>query len=238
MPDAHRHIVPLKKDDVSALFSPTIIIPAAEINYQTKTWGAKSLIPIRGKYLIEHQIETILSVYPKADIILIVGQSAERIINYLYKKYRIRFIHNRDYESKNVIYSLSLGLQASIRQNVMIIYGDLFFNREAICIIKKKSTILIDNQNQIKEDEVGIVKGYNLVTNFSYGWDIKWGQIIYLTGNELSLFIHYCFQKENENLFCYEVFNKIISDGGKIEYIQPQNYRIRKIVHPSDLEKI
>jgi GTP:adenosylcobinamide-phosphate guanylyltransferase len=235
MHPAHRNILPIKCTDYST-FSPTVIIPAAETNYQTRIWGAKSLIPVGGKYLIEHQIETILSVYPKADIILVVGPSIERIVNYLYRKYKIRFVHNKDYETKNVVHSLSLGLQASTRDNIMIVYGDLYFNKNAICIVGKKSTALIDNKDQILKDEVGIVKAYNLITNFGYEWTVKWGQIVYLIGNELSSFISYSLQKENENLFCYEILNKVIGSGGKLYWIEEPNAQIRKIVHPSHLE--
>jgi choline kinase len=208
-----RRLIPGKNTELS------VIIPAAGVGKRMKSKDAKSLIEIdNGTSLIERQLQIIWSTYPKSDVLLVIGYKAEKVREAL-KDYPVRFIYNPIYETTNVAFSISLALQASISETCLLVYGDLIFNEDAIgTITDGKSKILIDSNNHINDDEVGLIidEDYQ-VTNFAFGLEKKWSQIAFLKGLELDLFKKACYKEDASKWFGYEALNEIINNGGELK---------------------
>tara|TARA_R110000824_G_scaffold23260_15_gene83811 strand:- start:4480 stop:5229 length:750 start_codon:yes stop_codon:yes gene_type:complete len=218
---------------------PDIIIPAAGMGYRMKSYGAKALINIYDDTcIIERQIELLWSVYPKSEIFITIGFEAEKIKKRL-ENYPIRFIHNPIHETTNVLCSLGLAAEATLSQEIIIVYGDLIFNENTIKNLKGSSKIVVDKGSSfLRKSEVGVIVGENGVTNFSFGLDDKWAQIACLTGKELDIFKQISTKEQTRQWFGYEALNYIIENGGKIDYVTPKSMKIFEIDTPKDLEKI
>lgn len=224
-----------KSDELS------IVIPAAGMGHRMKSYGPKALIPINTDddlTIIERQLGLLWSFYPDAEIFIVVGFECDKIRKHL-RDYPVRFIHNPIHEKTNVLYSIGLGIQATISDEVMVVYGDLIFNEHAIKNLRGScSKVIIENEGFLKKGEVGVVVHEGSVTNFSFGLDTKWGQIVYLTGKELELFKQVSTKSETSQWLGYEGLNYVLDNGGTIECVAPRKMELVEIDVTKDLERI
>lgn len=214
------------------------IIPAAGAGHRMKSYGPKALIQVgKNITLIERQIKNILSVYPGSEIIISVGFEADRIIQSL-SKYKVRFVLNPIYDKTNVLYSLGLALRATISEEVLVVYGDLVFNKHAIKNIRGVSKLIAEDKGMFSKNEVGLTIQNKRVTNLSFGLDTKWAQIAYITGKELNLFKDISMRKDTSQWFGYEGLNYVIDNGGELNAVKPKLMDIFEIDRIKDLKKI
>lgn len=236
MANAKRHIAPSKlpkKDE-----RLTIIIPAAGIGKRMKSRGPKALLPINhGMSILEMQIRTLNRVYPNAEILVVVGFEHHKIRKHVWNQFPVRIIRNSKYQETNVTYSVSLALDAALPGSIMIIHGDLVFDKAAISgLAGKCSSLLIDNDN-LEDEEVGILQRDGVVYNLAYGLSQKWVQMAYLTGRELNLFRNTCFNYEMSNQwFLHETINYVIDKGGKFIAYEPK-MKLVEVDKYDDLKK-
>ena len=65
----------------------------------------------------------------------------------------------------------------------------------------------------------------------------KWGQILYLTSKELTLFKKLLLNKYNDKKFCFEIVNQVINQGGKFKCIVNDKIKTKDIDTSKDLQK-
>jgi choline kinase len=217
----------------------SIIIPAAGIGRRMKSYGPKPLIELSGfETVLSRQLRILRETFPKADIVVVVGYEAERIIRTLPLGMRLKVVENERYDETNVLRSIGMGLRAINHTNVMVIYGDLVFNSEAVTwATSNGSSLLVDTKGQIDEEEVGTTVVDGRVTNLSYGLDTKWSQIMYLTGRELDLFKRMAWNSDRRMWFGYEALNMVVDNGGNLRAIEPRGVRVAEIDSSKDIER-
>lgn len=241
---ARRHVTTAKKNKEKRVKADktdgmSIIIPAAGMGYRMKSYGPKALILVdRETTIIERQIKILKKNYPESEIFIVVGFEYERIIKKL-EPYSVRFINNPIHEQTNVLYSIGLAMQASLSKEILVVYGDLIFNESLIKNIRGKSKVLMDTKNMMGKDEVGLTADpENKVSNFAFGLEQKWAQIVYVTGIELELLRHISIKKESSQWFGYEGLNYVIENGGELDSICPKQMKLLEIDTAKDLDKI
>ncbi len=229
------------KRNVAAISSPSkqkysIIIPAAGQGQRMKSYGAKPLIKLGDKTLIQHQLDRIKKAFTQYKVTVVTGFQSTKVEKNLPKG--IDHIENPYYEHTNVAYSISLGMSRAETENVLIIYGDLAFNRAALKLpLMGESLISIDTSGQMKKDEVGCVVHNNLVTNMMYGLPLKWGQMMFLTGKELKLWKEIVTSQDCSKWYGFEVLNEIINRGGSLRAFTPKNAVSTDIDTSKDIER-
>jgi choline kinase len=209
-----------------------IIIPAAGCSTRMKVAGTKSLIYISDKRIVDRQIENINEVFNKKNIFVVSGFESEKVMNYLGN--RVINLENENYENTNVSRSIAIGLRACQSSSVIIIYGDLFFTKNAINHAYRNQSFIVISET-MTDNEVGCVIHNENVENIFYEIPNKWGQIAYFTGKELSLLKKIVFNRENNKMFGYEIINKIIDMGGNFKAIRPIETYIQDIDTAKDL---
>ena len=113
----------------------SIIIPAAGMGYRMRSYGPKPLIRInQEKTIVQNQIEIIKNNFVNPEIILVCGFEADKVMKNTPTD--IIKIENESYEKTNVLRSIGMGLRAATSERVLIVYGDLVFNDEAIKNLK------------------------------------------------------------------------------------------------------
>ena len=179
-----RFIAPIKSRNGK---STTAVILSAGVGYRMKSYGPKCLLKAgSGKTILEHQIETINFCLPKSDIIVVLGFECDKVIKILDERSRV--VENQLYEETNTAESLRLALNNGVRDSVLIMHGDLNFNKETLLQCDfRKSFVVVDSKRQFKEGEIGVTINNKEVMRFGYGLNTKWGQIVFLKGKELSL---------------------------------------------------
>jgi choline kinase len=234
MAKAQRHIAPAKQPHLSDRLN--VIIAAAGIGRRMKSHGPKSLLVVhRGVTLIEKQIRTILAVYPNADIVVACGFEGHKIRNELYGQFPVRFVYNTEYEISNVVHSVSLALDACLPGNILLIHGDIAFNKEAIQLTKC-SSLLVALPQQIEAHKVGMIVQDQRVTMLSHGLPTQWGQIAYLANDELKIFRDAITKnKASKQWFLYEALNYVLHKGGTLRAHQDAHAHILEINRPQDI---
>ena len=231
---AARHIAPAKQQP-GINQTLTVILPCAGIGQRMKSRGTVALIDVGGMTVLERHLNNIWEVYPSAEIIVVVGFEANKII----RKFRnkpVRFIYNANYRTTNVAYSIGLALQANTSSRVLIVYGDLVYTPNTISgVVQGESTVVIDTQQNMLKEEVGVVVRNGYVQHFSYAMQIKWAQIAYLTGKELKLFTVEAWQQQHHKWFGYEIFNLILDRKCKLLTYEPNNMKLVEIDTTTDI---
>jgi len=135
---------------------------------------------------------------------------------------------------------LSLGLRAATSDNVLVVYGDLVFNRDTLLNAEfNQSTVLIDDSQMFSKDAVGCtINADNNVEQFLYDLPNKWAQIAYLQGKELSLLKQAAWNRDKDRLFGFEILNEVVLKHGVIKSESPKNMKIIDIDCSKDLTHI
>ena len=221
-----------------AIDSPlSVIIPVAGMGHRMKSYGPKCLLPVnQSQTILERIITSAQGAYPFSEIIVVVGFESDRVIETLNRK--IRIVENQNYKSTNIVESIRLGINNSIHDSLLIIYGDLIFNSACLeDITKNGSAMVVDTKGRFREEEIGVTVVDDKVTRFAYGLESKWAHIAYLEGKELEVFRDLCKDKINNKMYPFELFNIIINMGGSFKSIEPKGMNIKEIDSLKDMQK-
>jgi len=208
----------------------SVAILSAGIGSRIKSYEPRSLLKINDSILIDHQINVINSCFADPEIIGVFGYNCQRIVKKLDSS--IRVVENQLYDETNVSESLRLAFNNMNKRAFLIMHGDLIFNKQTIYEPNyNKSFIIIDTQNHIESKEVGVTVVNNKATIFSYGLDVKWCQMAFVTGKELRIMrqIFNKFENSSKKMLSFEILNKIIENGGTFECHEPHGMKIMEI---------
>jgi choline kinase len=196
----------------------TVIIPSAGEGRRMKSYGPKSLIDLTRENILQRQIRIINKVLDNVSFIMVAGFDCDKLMDSC-PDYFLK-LENESYDITNVSRSISLALRAVKTERVLIVYGDLVFNDLALSRMDYSTSCTSASRDEYRQHEVGCIVGAdgNMV-NMMYDLETKWNQILYLEGNELSLFKKICQERKNKKLFGFEILNKVIDRGGKIKCI-------------------
>ena len=212
----------------------SIIIPAAGLSSRMKKYGPQSLIKINNNTLLDRQIKTIDKVFRWYEIILVGGFEFDKLTRHVPSK--VKLIENKEYLETTIIHSINLGLNQCQTENILIMYGDLIFNNIAITAPFDNESIAIIS-NDMKTSDVGCTINNNYIQQMFYGIDNKWGQIVFITKQELSIMKTFCSNHSNHTKYGFESINYIIESGGKIKSHHAKKSIIFDIDTSLDLKK-
>jgi choline kinase len=212
----------------------TVIIPAAGEGRRMKSYGPKPLIELAKGNILERQVRIIDKVLGPVDFIIVAGFECDKLMNSCPKDF-IK-LENENYSITNVSRSLSIALRSVSTERVLIIYGDLVFNEEALSKMDFSTSCTSAGLDHSRANEVGcILDGNNNITNMMYDLDMKWNQMIYLQGRELEIFKKECQDRKNKKKFGFEIINSIIDSGGKIKCVVDKSIKVVDIDTSKDL---
>lgn len=215
----------------------SIVIPAAGPGKRMKSYGPKTLIELKhGQTVVSRQVDILRHVFPGADLVVVVGYEAERVQRFLPPG--VRVVENENFEDTNVARSIEMGVKASAGGAVLVVYGDLVFNRATFTgLVLGRSCVVVDSKcRRGCEVGVNIDKKTGDVEHFDYGLSPKWAHIMFAMGRELKLLRKFLFQPVSRRLFGFEVLNAMIDAGGAFAAVEPPGMRIAEIDSARDIE--
>ena len=228
-----RFIAPTRPSKVS--IGTSIIILGGCIPFKMKGYGPKVLLSIDNHQLLANNIKHIRGAFPnKHEIILTVGFKADSIIKQ--KPDGIRIVENQLYETTNIAEELRLAINNVIHHNILIMCGDIIFNLETIKdVVKQGSNVIVDTNQMLSKDSVGITSNNGFVTSFSYGLTNKWSGIAYLEKEESTLLRKIAQNRNKNKCFVFELLNWVVNNKGKIRQYTPKDMKIVKIDSSKDV---
>lgn len=226
-----------KGENVSAELSIVILAAGSYRNFKRSV----SIIQLAdGTTIVQKQVEALKKAYPLADITVVVGHDSDSVIDYLSNNMPdIRIIHNERFSDTNNSRSLNLAIMAGQKNNLLVINGDILFDYDYIKnAVGLNSCLLIDKTKQITDDEVGVISHEGILTSISHGLPNIWSQILFVTGNELSLIKSAISNKKNHMKYLYEIINSVIDEGGVFATQNQSIGYIKELDNFKDLEKV
>ncbi len=224
-----KHKIKAEKHD-----SITVIIPAAGEGRRMKSYGPKPLIQLTKGTILDRQVKLIDKVLGPVDFIIVAGFECDKLMDSCPERF-IK-VENENYSITNVSRSLSIALRSVSADRVLIIYGDLVFNEEALLKMDFSTSCTSAGIDHDRNNEVGcILDANNNIVNMMYDLDMKWNQMIYLQGRELEIFKKECQDRKNKKKFGFEIINSVIDSGGKIKCIVDKSIKVVDIDTSKDL---
>lgn len=214
------------RDSESVAFA----ILSAGIGARIRTYEPRSLIKIKDKTLIDHQIDAIKSKFKNPEIIGVFGPNISRVVKNVRGK--IRVVENQKHESTNNSESLRLALNNSIKNSLMFIHGDILIDETFFNSLNfNKSFVVYEDRGMMDEKEVGLTIMKNKATILSYGLEKKWCQAAFFKGKELRILrsIFSSFTNHEKKMLTFEIINKIIDAGGSFQAQRLEKSKILEI---------
>jgi len=215
-----------------------IIIPAAGLGRRMKSRGPKPLIKItEDTTILENQIKNIEGSFEDHKVVLVCGFEADRLMNESPSDF-IK-VENEFYEDTNVARSIGLALRAiNHLERVLIIYGDLVFNKKALEVLGYNTSSVFALDDFIGEEEVGcIINEEGDLEHMMYDLPHKWSQIAYFQGDELEYLKEIVWDRNNSKLFGFEIINKVIEMGGRFRCDYIEDIKIVDVDTSKDIQK-
>tara|TARA_Y100000768_G_C23916117_1_gene652455 strand:- start:324 stop:1052 length:729 start_codon:yes stop_codon:yes gene_type:complete len=154
----------------------------------------KSLIEINGISLIENIINCAIKNKIK-NINIVTGYKSEKIKKIVKKKYKkVNFIHNKNFNKTEMLYSLIMGLK-QINDDVIVSYADIYYNYNLINKINQN----IDKKNLYLP----------ILKNWRKTWSIR-KKDIFADGETLSI---------TKSFFLKEIGQKISNNIPKYQFM-------------------
>jgi choline kinase len=107
----------------------------------------KCIVNFRGKSLIEWNLSTIQSVFPKDKIWIVTGYQSKVLGNY-----SNNLIHNSNWERNNIGSSILTAFEINLTNDCLFIYSDIYFKKEAlleISVSTESSVVSVENWKDI-----------------------------------------------------------------------------------------
>jgi phosphoenolpyruvate phosphomutase len=142
----------------------------------------KCLLEINGKSILERQIELLLSVGVNKYIIT-TGPLQDKIIDHVKEKFPeldVVYTNNPKFETTNYIYSMWLAQNEVDNDNILLLHGDLVFEKSVVHKIVKqnKSSVIVDRIAPLPEkDFKGLIKNEKIV---KIGIDVFGKDVVFL----------------------------------------------------------
>lgn len=214
----------------------SVIILASSYINRMKSAGPTALYKDSfGKSILEHQIKLVRSAYPDADIVVISGLWSDKIS--LMKNADFRIVENQLFDSTNEVADTRLALNNIHTNRVLIINGDLYFNRSTLNDLPEESFIIYDSTNQLHNVDIGITIVDQNATILTFDLHSKYAGIIHIDEYDFEMFHKLCIDRTKSRLFLFEIINNMVNNGAKIKCVMPKGMKILKVTSPDILKQ-
>lgn len=223
-----KYITSTKPNKIKETDLITVILVYHSFVKRMKAFGNVAMIPIsQNEKLIDRHIRQIKRQIKNYEIIISLGYDANKVQNYIYKRYRkenVRCIENTRYEVSGVCESLRLAINNTHNDKILIINGNIVYEEKILdkIISSQSITALSGKQfNQTLDIGANIDEDTGSIAQVSYGpINNRWSEIIYLNKaaliNEAKKFLA---QKDFQNKIMYELMNSMIKRNINIKYV-------------------
>jgi CTP:phosphocholine cytidylyltransferase-like protein len=226
-------VVPTRPTTQQSSDGLSIIITGSAKPHRMSSFGPKPLFTVNNMALIDYILPILSNAFPKAEIVLTVGYEADKLI----KKFSglINIVENQLFETTNLVEEIRLAINTTVNKKILILDSDILFDKNLFNKVKFDQSFILVDEEQLSEDEVGVIISENNVTNFSFGLQTKWCGISYLAEKESNILRNIVNDRKNSTLYLFEAFNTLINRGGKFHPITVENSKINKINSAKEL---
>lgn len=221
----------------------TVILLAENYGYRMKSKGALSLVEIKGKSLLEIQIQAIKAVFTNFEIILCCGYDSKSVYEFIQKRMKnvnVRIVENQVYENSNCCETTRIALNNTLNEKIIVMNGGLLISASHLKAIDTQKTCILSQANKKMEDfEVGVVENESLVQNMSLGIkERRWLDFLFLSGKKnVEIFYNIVSSIDFKNRFLFEAINELIQNI-QVENVDIRTTRMCKVDSIKSLKRV
>ena len=222
----------------------TFILLAENYGYRMKSYGPISLIDIKGKTLLEHQINAISSTFIDFEVILCSGFETNKIYHFVQNNFpssmQIRVVENQVYYHSNCCEGLRLCMNNTMNDKIIVCGGGVMLTAEYLKNLNtRRLSIMFQGADKTQNFDVGVIENDSRLENLSLAIKDKvWTELLYLNGEPLvKSFYNMISKPELKNKFLFEAINSW--RGRKSLYVEENNNeKITKVDNIKTLKRI
>jgi len=210
----------------------------------------KTLIEISGTPILGHILNNLIKEDIK-EVLIVTGYNGEMIREFVSKNYanlKVEYVHNKDYDKTNNIYSVYLTKDKMINESFFLINSDVLFHPKILEKLKntdKRGLVLsVDLYKKLGEEEMKVKIERDLIVEISKeinpeeadGEYIGLTRIDKLMSKTFFQVVEETIEKKGKNVFYEEAFQGIIDHGYEVKYESTQGLPWIEIDTPEDLK--
>jgi CTP:phosphocholine cytidylyltransferase-like protein len=194
-----------------------IIILGDKYQKGMKSKGCVGLIKYNNRSIIlDNQYHTLKNIFPKSNIVYVYGFDGKRFINFIKKHdYDISLIYNENFDKFNSAYSL-LVAKKFLDSETLIVSGNTLIKASLFSAFHEKDKSHIFVSKNEKVSNIGCVLTKNTVENISFDLSNTLYDMFFLSRTDSILVSNLLSQNKYNNYFIFEIFNKLIELGSKV----------------------
>lgn len=183
-----------------------------------KSKGCPALIHHNKQTIIEHQINSIKKILPDSTINYVSGFENEKLKIFIEKNNladSINIIRNKNYETSNEAYSLSLALNSINKNSSLLVLSGYYIplSTSFNSVNFSRSMLFIDN----KKTRLGCIINNDVIENIFFDLENYISEIYFIRNKDIKNIKHLLSSNKYNNAFLFELINNII-DTGSIFY--------------------
>lgn len=220
------------------------VILTPEITKGMKSIGSKSLLKIRNKSLLEHQIDYLFSLSRKIVVNIVTGFDHDKISKHLNEKYekrmdQIKLIYNDRYENTNYGYSVKLLVNSIDAEELLIVSSGVLIKKLAIGLESFTGNSKIYLLDKTKNNfNIGCDSSSGDQINYLfYDLPSPWAECAYLNKSCVKNLTEMVNEKQLDQMYLFELINNLINQDVVFEKTYIKKNQILNISGIKDLVK-
>jgi hypothetical protein len=219
------------------MINALLLVP--EITKGMKSIGSKSLLKIKqNKYIIEYQIEQLLTIHPNIDITVAIGFDADKIKKILNKYNNIKYIYNPRFDITNLGKCIELYLEEKHEiNNLFLINSGILFKKGTFHKNQLNKTSKLFFLDKPKNNfDIGCGSTDNIEYLF-YDLPKVWSECVFLDSFALDKLKILSINQNISHMYTFEIINELLAMNTKFESEEFPKSHFLKITSIKDLDK-
>lgn len=172
--------------------------------------------------VLDCQVSAILSIFPHADIINVVGHDINRVIRFRPKN--VRLVENVYYKQTGEMEDIRIGFNCTTSDSVLIINNNILFNSDTLKQLKLNTSCMLIGNKNVKKDKIGLTHLNYWAENIAFGIGNLIYNFVYLRQPEITMMQRYAMAKNRKHSYLFEGLNDILRNGGSLRVVQNRGY--------------
>lgn len=209
----------------------------------------KTLIEVSGMPILGYILNSLVR-EDIEDILIVTGYNGDMIKDFVSKNYdklNVDYVHNKDYNKTNNIYSVYLTKNKMVSNNFLLINSDVLFHSDILKDLKNSSreglVLSVDLYKKLGEEEMKVKIKDDLIVEISKEINPKEadGEYIGLTRIDKDMsklffeILEKTIKEKGTGVFYEEAFQGVIDDGHEVCYESTKGLPWIEIDTPEDL---
>jgi len=208
----------------------------------------KCLLQINNQSIIDYQIKGLIK-NNITEIIIVIGFKAQKLTNYLQKKYssiNFTFIKNNNFQNTNAAYSLHL-TKKYLNDDIIYLNSDSLFDKEILKkVVNSKTSTTAIQRVAWDEEEVNVIVDNNLKIleiGKHISKELNYGEFIGVTkmsksfNQELIKVLEGFVENEELKKFAADAINLTIQRGAEMHALNVSNFQAIEIDTIEDFKR-